>query len=185
MARARSAAHGSLGSSRPVWVRLAILVFMLPAAAVLLPSTILLCVLMMPTLCAWIVDRVPGRSLALSIGLLNGAGSIPGMVHLWTQGHDLTSLSRVLADPYVWFVAYLAAGAAWLIFMMLPPVLRRYYAFSTQSRLRTLNKRQDKLREEWGDEVAGLATAAEEEEAAGGGAAPKAPAAATGAAAAT
>jgi hypothetical protein len=155
MARARSAADAP-APARPVWSRLAVLVFLLPAAAVLLPSTILLSVLMLPTLCAWIVDRVPGRSLALSIGLLNGAGTIPGMVQLWSGGHDLPTMSRVLGDPYVWFAAYLAAGAAWLIFLMLPPLLQRYYAFASDSRLRGLQKRQEKLRAEWGQEVAGL-----------------------------
>jgi hypothetical protein len=65
-------------------------------------------------------------------------------------------MSRVLGDPYVWFAAYLAAGAAWLIFLMLPPLLQRYYAFASDSRLRGLQKRQEKLRAEWGQEVAGL-----------------------------
>lgn len=162
MARARPAADTPT-PNRPVWARLAVLVFLLPAAAVLLPSTILLTVLMLPTLCAWIIDRVPGRSLALSIGLLNGAGTIPGMVQLWNGGHDLPTMSRVLGDPYVWFAAYLAAGAAWLIFLMLPPLLQRYYGFATDSRLRGLEKRQDKLRAEWGEEVAGLTAEAKAE----------------------
>lgn len=149
-----SASPRSAGQPRAVWSRLAVLVFLLPAAAVLLPTTILLSVLMLPTVCAWIVDRVPGRSLAVSIGLLNGAGTVPGIVRLWSGGHDLATMSTVLGDPFVWLSAYLAAAAAWLIFLMLPPLLRRYYEFATQSRLNALQKRQDKLREEWGEAVA-------------------------------
>lgn len=147
---------------RSLWSKLATLVFLLPAAAVLLPTTIVIAVMLLPTIAAYLVDRVPGRSLAVTVGLMNGAGAIPAIASLWVNGHDLLAAQWVLSDLMVWLWAYGTAACGWLIFLSLPPLLRRYFTFATQSRIRGLQRRQEQLREEWGSEVTGMTEGAED-----------------------
>lgn len=142
------------GSGRRIWRTLATLVFLLPAAAVLLPTTLVILVTMLPTLAAWLVDRQPGRALAVSVGLLNFAGSLPGVLEVWTNGHDVAAARWVLSDAGVWLAAYSAAGVGWLLFIVLPPMLRAFYARSTARRIRALQRRQEQLEKDWGPEVA-------------------------------
>lgn len=142
---------------RSLWSKLAILVFLLPAAAVLLPTTIVIAVMLLPTVVAYLVDRVPGRSLAVTVGLMNGAGAIPAIATLWINGHNLLAAQWVLSDVMVWLWAYGTAACGWLIFLSLPPLIHRYFTLATQSRIRSLQRRQEQLREEWGPEVTGAA----------------------------
>lgn len=139
---------------RRMWRNLSIVVLLLPAAAVLLPTTLVLAVCMMPTLAAWLVDRQPGRPLATSVCLLNLAGSLPGVIEVWTDGHDVAAARWVLSDAVTWLAAYGAAGIGWMLFIILPPVLRAYHARSTERRIRQLQKRQEALENDWGPEVA-------------------------------
>jgi hypothetical protein len=147
---------------RRVWRTLSVLVLLLPAAAVLLPTTLVLTVCMMPTLAAWLVDRQPGRALATSVCLLNLAGSLPGVIEVWTAGHDVAAAQWVLSDAVTWLAAYGAAAIGWLLFAVLPPVLRAHHARSTARRIRQLQKKQEALEKDWGPEVAADVKAAAE-----------------------
>jgi len=154
-ASSKPAPRQRAASGRSIWSKLAILVFILPAAAVMLPTTLVIAAMMLPTIAAFVIDRVPGRALAVSVGMLNGAGSIPAVVDLWSNGHDLLAAQWVLANEIVWLWAYAAAALGWTIFLSLPPLLRRYYSFATQSRIRGLQRRQEQLRKDWGESVTG------------------------------
>jgi hypothetical protein len=128
-------------------------VLLLPLAALLLPTTLVLLVGVLPTLAAYLVDRTPGRGLTTSVGLLNVCGTLPALAELWRGGHSMMQANAVLADPFLWLVAYGAAGLGWLVVLMLPPLLRTYYALTTEGRVKLLEQRQEHLREVWGPEV--------------------------------
>ncbi|MBK1669864.1 hypothetical protein CKO28_17650 [Rhodovibrio sodomensis] len=147
---------------RRLWRTLSMVVLLLPAGAVLLPTTLVLVVFMMPTLAAWLVDRQPGRALATSVCLLNLAGSLPGVIQVWTAGHDVAAAQWVLSDPLTWLAAYGAAAVGWLLFAVLPPVLRAHHARSTARRIRVLQNKQETLEKDWGPEVAADVKAAAE-----------------------
>jgi len=147
---------------RAIWSRLAIVVFLLPASAVLLPTAIVLAVTMLPSIVARTVDRVPGKAFTVTVGMLNAAGSAPAVIQVWSMGHNLRAAELVLGNPLFWMLAYLAAALGWTIFLMLPPIMRRYYGVVSQGRVAVLQKRQDKLRELWGEAVTGNTTAASE-----------------------
>lgn len=142
------------------WKRLSIFVLLLPLAALLLPSTLVLLIGILPTLAAYLVDRPPGRGLTTSVGLLNVCGTLPALAELWRGGHSMVQANAVLGEPFLWLVAYGAAGVGWLIVLMLPPLLRTYYALTTESRVKVLEQRQEYLREVWGPEVTETAPAA-------------------------
>ena len=172
MSRTQAAGARKAGASpapthpggRRLWRVLSVLVLLLPAAAVLLPTTLVLTVCMMPTLAAWLADRQPGRALATSVCLLNLAGSLPGVIEVWNQGHDVAAAQWVLSGPVTWLSAYGAAAVGWLLFLVLPPVLRAHHARSTARRIRQLQKRQEALEKDWGPEVAADVKAAIEAE---------------------
>ncbi len=56
---------------------------------------------------------------------------------------------------FSWFLAYGAAAVGWSLFLILPPILARYYALTTETRLAVARRRQASLTEAWGKEVAG------------------------------
>lgn len=138
-----------------IWSRLATVVFLLPVTAVLLPTAIVLGVALLPALVALSVDRLPGRAFTVTVGLLNLAGSLPAVIEVWAQGHTLAAAQEVLTQPIFWMLAYLGAALGWMIFLSLPPILRRYFTVVTQHRMSALQKRQDTLRDVWGEAVTG------------------------------
>jgi len=148
------------GRGRRLWMLLALGVFLLPTLVVLFPTAIVVAALMLPTLVAYMVDRTPGRAFTMTVGLLNGAGTLPGVLQLWSKGHSLLATQDVLSNMIFWLSAYVAAAVGWCIFLMLPPILRTYYDAITDTRVGALQKKQDKLRELWGDEVTGQASSA-------------------------
>jgi len=160
--RQAPARNGANPGGRRLWRSLSVIVLLLPAAAVLLPTTLVLTVCMMPTLAAWLVDRQPGRALATSVCLLNLAGSLPGVIGVWTAGHDVAAAQWVLSDAVTWLAAYGAAAVGWLLFAVLPPVLRSHHARGTARRVRQLQKKQEALEKDWGPEVAADVKAAAE-----------------------
>ncbi len=145
-----------------IWTKLALAVFLLPVAIVLFPTTVVLAPLMLPTIVAYTIDRAEGRPFTITVGLLNGAGTLPAVLAVWAQGHTLTIAQGALGDVLFWFIAYLCAAIGWTIYMVLPPLLRQYYGSITDPRVDALRKEQEKLVEECGDEVTGAAALADQ-----------------------
>src|SRR3546814_19932729 len=59
------------------WVKVLALVILFPFAAVLLPTTLVFFVMMAPTWVAYITDRSRDKHLAITVGMLNLAGTLP------------------------------------------------------------------------------------------------------------
>ena len=138
------------------WSKLVLaLIVALPAMVVLLPTTLMLFVLSLPTIVAFLVDRTRERYLVATVGLLNLCGLLPGLISLWQDGQSLETVFRLLTDMFYWLMAYGAAAVGWGIFVSLPPMVTSYYALVTQHRIQQLRKRQKQLIEEWGDDVTG------------------------------
>lgn len=130
-------------------------VLLLPVAAVLMPSIILLGTGMAPTIVAYIVDRTHEKFLTITVGLLNVCGTVPALVGLWSRGQSYSSALKIAADPFTMVIAYSAAAFGWAVYLMLPLVLTHYYSSATESRLRALRIRQEVLVEAWGEEITG------------------------------
>ena len=128
---------------------------LLPVVAVLFPTCMVLASGMAPTLVAYLVDRTRAKSQAVTVGLMNFCGTLPGIVELWQHGQAYAVAGRIAMDPFFWAVAYGAAGVGWLVFMSLPPILVSFYGAVTDRRVSTLRKRQSALVEAWGEEVGG------------------------------
>jgi hypothetical protein len=127
----------------------------MPVALLLLPSTIVLVVAMVPTLVARIVDPAPGRQLTITVGSLNFAGALWFMHDLWSAGQSFSAIVPTLSDMIGWLAALVGAGMGWAIYSLMPIVSRSIATTKSNVRLNRLRKQQEELVEQWGDPVRG------------------------------
>ncbi len=138
-----------------------------PLIAVLFPTCLVLAVGMAPTLVAYVLDGARDRYFALTVGLTNFCGVLPGLADLWMNGHTIVDAKAVVLDPLFWLFATAAAGIGWLIQMGMPPIIAAYYAMASEARIKTLMQQQNTLMETWGEEVNDAAEPAADQPAAG------------------
>lgn len=132
-----------------------ILSFLLaPLGLVVLPTTLLLLLGLLPTVAALLVDRDPGRHGAITVGCFNLCGIAPVLIPLWESGHTLDGTLVLLREPLNWLLMYGAAALGWLFFFVVPPAVAVFLAWRMQDRIRELKARQKTLTDEWGPEVA-------------------------------
>lgn len=142
------------------WMKVLALVILFPFAAVLLPTTLLFFVMMAPTWVAYVTDRSKDKSLAITVGMLNFAGTLPAIIDLWTRGQSHEAAMLLIGDVFVWAVAYGAAFGGWALFGAMPTVVGSFYRMTTESRIKGLVKQQKALIAQWGPAVAeGIAPA--------------------------
>lgn len=127
------------------------------ASAFFASTSLLIIVGTLPTLVAFITDRSRGKSAALSMSVLNFAGTLPFVITLWRTGQGLGAALQLLAQPYTWLVMYGSAGIGWAIYHYLPKFIATYVALRAQSQLGSLQNLQKKLVEKWGPNVSILA----------------------------
>ncbi len=139
-------------SNKMTWILLGI-----PIAAVLMPSCLLLLVLMMPTMVVFIVDGSPGRKFVVTVGLMNLAGSVPALAELWSHGQTFQAAFDGMGDVFAWAGALMASGIGWLIYWIMPPIVSNYQGIASKTQVLALRKKQKKLVETWGEEVAVVA----------------------------
>ncbi len=135
-------------------------VLLLPVIAVLMPSCIVLAINMAPTIVAYFIDRTREKYLAVTVGLLNMCGTLPAEVELWSRGQTYNAAMDIVSNALFWLMAYGAAALGWVIYLMLPPILERYYGITSQARLQSHRRKHQVLVEAWGEEVAGEITEA-------------------------
>lgn len=136
------------------WVKALVLILLFPFAALLLPTTLVFATMMGPTMVAYVTDRSREKHLAITVGLLNFAGTLPAIVTLWTRGQSHPVAMDLIGDVFVWAVAYGAASVGWMIFGFMPSVVGSYYRMTTQARIKGLIRKQKALIAEWGHAVA-------------------------------
>ena len=127
----------------------------LVTAFVFMPTTVMLCLAMLPTLAAWMSDRMRGETRALTIGSMNIAGTTPYLLKLWSTGHDLDNALSIITDPQTIIVIYCAAGVGWIIDWAIAGVVATVMQQGGVSRLKDIKERQEALAERWGQEVTG------------------------------
>ncbi len=149
------AALGRPGVKRPSLLRqlsMGVAVIALFMAA--LPSAVLLCFGMLPTMCAFLIDRMPQRYATRSVGALNFAACWPFLLDLWKDGHNMIAAMHVLLEPLSWLLIYGSAAAGWLCYLSFPAVAWALMDVFAGRRIAHLRKEQRKLIEDWGDDVA-------------------------------
>lgn len=152
------------GAPKP-WVKALVLILLFPFAALLLPTTLVVATMMGPTFVAYITDRSREKHLAITVGLLNFAGTLPAIIDLWSSGQSHQAAMDLIGDVFVWVVAYGAAFAGWTLFAAMPTFVGAYFRMTTKTRIMGLVRRQKALIAEWGHAVAeGVEVAMTEED---------------------
>ena len=136
------------------WAKVMVCILLFPFAAVLLPTTLVFVALMAPTWVAYVTDRSPEKHLAVTVGLMNFSGTLPAIIDLWSRGQSHDAAMIMLADVFVWGVAYGAAMGGWMLFAIMPSIVGSYFKMSTESRIKNLAGQQKALIVEWGHIVA-------------------------------
>ncbi|GIL40127.1 hypothetical protein [Roseiterribacter gracilis] len=135
------------------WSTRVAMFFTLVVAGVMFPVTIIVGVGMLPTAVAFYVDRSPQKSTALTVGALNACGVVPWVIQLFQDGFSMQHAMLILAKSNTWLAMYGAAAAGWMMDYIVPPAVAHGMVMQHGVRIRDLERRQDVLREAWGDEV--------------------------------
>lgn len=129
-------------------------VFMLlVTACVFLPTTILLTVCMLPTLVAVIVDVNPRRTMGLTVGAMNLAGSVPVWFTLLDRGHTLAAALQLVMEPSSIIISFSGAAVGTGIHYYVTPLIASVMQSKSERRLREIDKRQKALVHKWGEGV--------------------------------
>ena len=134
-----------------------ILICLIGFVVAALPSVIVLCIGMVPTVVAYIIDLTPGRYAARCVAGVNIAGVVPFLDRLWSSTNDMTVAIAIATDVFAWLAFYAAAGIGWLLFMGLPGLVASYKTFSAKRKANSLREHLTDLKREWGSEVTGNA----------------------------
>ncbi len=141
--------------SLPFSVKLAFM-GLLVVAIVFLPSTVLIGTCLIPSFVAVIIDRQPQKTLWLTVGAMNLAGTIPAWMNLWQAGHQMDQALAMVSNPQTLVMAYGGAGIGWVLHYNITPIVAGGLARRSAKRLKDIEKRQKELVRKWGQDVTRL-----------------------------
>lgn len=155
MAKAATKKTKQAKSQASMWPRLTIALVITVAAVILFPETVVIFVAgMTPTLVARIIDRAPQKYFTLTVGYMNISGCFMVALEMWMSGDSSWEKAMaLLGDPLNWFIMFAAAGAGWGLHFSIPPVVASYMKVSSETKMKAVVERQQKLIKEWGTEV--------------------------------
>lgn len=136
------------------------LIFMFSVMAlgllVFAPAAIILFVIgMVPTAVAIIIDREPQKYTSISVAATNFAGLSPYLASLLFGSASFSRAIELAADVFVLVVIYGAAAAGWVLVLVVPQATAFILRVTTDNRIQSLRKEQEKLIEDWGEAVTG------------------------------
>ena len=137
-------------------IKLALLICIV-CGIIFLPTTVFLAFGMMPTIAAFATDRSVGRSKTICIGAMNFAGCFPFLLRFWTEFGQQTveNAFRLAADIETIIVIYLLAAVGYAIDKAVTGITVSIISQRTDSRLKKIEKEQEKLVKRWGEKVTG------------------------------
>lgn len=124
-------------------------------AVIFLPTTMVIAIGIIPTFVALFVDNSQEKLMGVTIGAMNIAGIIPGIITLWQKGHTVAHALDVIASPIQLLFMYGAAGVGFLVYVNVPTLLRSLNRKRGNERLKNIKQKQDEMIEEWGDQIIG------------------------------
>ena len=134
-------------------VPLAVLATAMAVAA--LPLCMILAAGLLPTAVAAVVDRLPGRFLARTVGPANLAGAALPVLGLFKTEFSIAGALHILMDPHNWLIMYGAAAIGWGLHWAMPQIAQVILDMIASQAEQRLRRRADQLIGEWGAEVSG------------------------------
>ncbi|CAO3430680.1 hypothetical protein [Azospirillum doebereinerae] len=134
---------------------LTLVLLIIPAALIVLPTSILFGIGMIPTIVAYVVDRDPDKSAPITVGGLNFCGCMPFAIDLWKHQHTIAAAGKIFTDPLSWLVMFGSAAVGWGLYYGIPPLVAGMEIARAEKRLEVLKGKKVALVQEWGPDVAG------------------------------
>ncbi len=133
--------------------KIAIMFFLVSFIILFSSSALYFFICMLPTVVAIIVDPGKPRTLGVTVGAMNLAGSMPNWGEILNNSHDIVFALSVASTPSTLLQAYGAAAIGWLLYFFVTRFIAFITLHKTEIRLETINKHQNKLIELWGEET--------------------------------
>ncbi|GJL85043.1 MAG: hypothetical protein DHS20C02_08180 [Micavibrio sp.] len=124
-------------------------------ATLFLPTTLLLCVGMLPTPAAALWDRSKKKTMVITVGAMNLAGCSPFLMKLWGHGNSFDKAFDIIFNPETIIIIYVAAGAGYAISWAMTDITATILYKRGRGRQKAITKRQEELVERWGKGVTG------------------------------
>lgn len=125
-------------------------------SVIILPSAIIVFFGMLPTLVvAFFIDRRRRKSLTVTVGAMNLAGTTPFLIRLWDHGHKPDEAFSIIGQPFTIVTIYMAASVGYLINWAVTGLVTSLKAENGKGRLKQIEKQKKELERRWGREVTG------------------------------
>jgi hypothetical protein len=124
-------------------------------AVKMIPTTIVVVVGMVPTAVAYFVDTSREKGLGQVVLWLNFAGVLPALLRLWQSGHTVSNAMDIITQPIMLAVILFPAAIGWMLYAYVPYLVIGVVRRKAETRIKTLEKYQQDLVEQWGVSVAG------------------------------
>lgn len=148
------AENGESRKKMPLSLRFAIFVLMV-TAVIFFQTTILFCGCLIPSFVAALIDNHRHKTLWITVGCMNFAGTVPAWFTLWEMGHRVADAFYLLSQPKTLATAYAGAAIGWVLYYNITPFVARLMVLKSEKRLKDIEKRQKDMVRKWGPEVAG------------------------------
>lgn len=130
-------------------------------AVVFLPTTIVVSICMIPTLVAAIIDSHARKTMWLTVGAMNMAGTVPvwfslidvGQFSMLDPWRAIPAAFQLIVQPINIIVSYGGALIGTIIYYRITPLIAGIVQNKNERRLRDIDKRQKALVKKWGDAV--------------------------------
>jgi hypothetical protein len=138
------------------WRGQLLMIAMIIAAVVFLPSTVLLAVGLLPTVVAGIIDRSKEKTRSITVGCMNFTGCCPYWLDLLTvYGHSINGAAQIITEPLNIVIMYSAALLGYLIDWAMSGMVSTVMIQRAEQRLKKIDREQKELIRRWGRGVTG------------------------------
>ena len=133
--------------------KLMFLLFLLLVAFLFSAYAVYFLICMIPTIVAVIVDRGKPRTLGVTVGAMNFAGSVPNWLYIMQYSQDVNYALSLAVQPSTLLIAYGVAGIGWIIYFFVARLVAVLIQRKNEASLKKIVKKQQKLIERWGREL--------------------------------
>lgn len=116
-------------------------------------TTIFIIIGMMPSIVAYYGDTSKTRLYFRALAAANLAGVIPFAGDMMTRGNSLSGFISVSTQPMTWLTVFGSAIFGSLLMVTCPMLARYFLDLTQQNRIITIEQKQKRIVEEWGEEV--------------------------------
>jgi len=108
---------------------------------------------MLPAILAIIVDKGAGRFGSQTISACNFIGILPFLFDIGVNYEKSIAATEAMKDPYTWMIIYGFAIIGLMLIYVLPNITAIIFTIKAESKLKRLTQEQEKIANEWGDQV--------------------------------